>query len=203
MWGAFENHDQYVDNCHKNHLYWGVSRFSPKAGKDYVFSNYQFLQVEDFTDDEIAELCKPTVDFLEQAIGSNPDITKLYLLGEIANRPLEENENILDEISDPVTKALLLNDKLIEDPYIKNHIIASLNKKIRESYMGNLLLDGNYQTIIADPYAFCEHVFGMEIKGLLAENQHYSDYWNGKGIDTVAAMRAPLTWSSEVNILHL
>ena len=203
MWGAFKNQAHYVDNCHKNKLYWGVSRFSPEVEKDYVFSNYQFLQVEDFIDEEVEELCKPTVDFFEQAIGSNPDVTKLYLLGEIANKSCYDEDDILESISDPVTKALLLDDRLLEDPYIKNHIIASLNKKIRESYIGNLLLEGNYQTIIADPYAFCEHLFGMEIKGLLAENQHYSNYWNNRGVDTVAAMRAPLTWRSEVNILHL
>ena len=203
MWGAFRNHAHYVDNYRNNKLYWGVSRFSPKVDKDYVFSNYQFIQVEDFTDDEVAELCKPTVDFLEQAIGSNPDITKLYLMGKIVNRPCDENDNVLEQISDPVTKAILLDERLLEDPYVKNHVISSLNKKIKESYIGNLLLDGNYQMIISDPYAFCEHVFGMEVKGLLGNNEHYSAYWNEKDIDTVVAMRAPLTWSSEVNTLHL
>ena len=203
MWGAFKDHATYVDNCRENKLYWGVSRFSPRSDKDRVFSNYQFLQVEDFTDDEISELCQPTVNFLEQAIGSDVDITKLYLVGKFANRPICDNENILEQISDPVTKALLLDDKLLEDPYVKKHVISSLNKKIRESYIGNLLLEGNYQTIIADPYAFCEHVFGMEVCGLLGDGQHYSDYWNKKGVDTIVAMRAPLTWSSEVNILHL
>ena len=203
LWGAFKSHAEYVDNCRKNHLYWGVSRFSPREDKDYVFSNYQFLQVEDFTKEEIGELCKPTIDFLEQAIGSDPDITKLYLMGKLADKPYDSDDNIIERISDPITKALLLDDRLLEDPHIKNHIISLLDKRIKESYIGNLLLDGNYQTIIADPYAFCEHVFGMEIKGLLGENQHYSAYWNNRNIDTVAAMRAPLTWRSEVNILHL
>ena len=49
----------------------------------------------------------------------------------------------------------------------------------------------------------CEHIYGMEVKGLLNEFEHYSQYWNKKDVDTVVAMRAPLTWRSEVNILCL
>ena len=47
----------------------------------------------------------------------------------------------------------------------------------------------------------CEHIYGMEVKGLLNEFEHYSQYWNKKDVDTVVAMRAPLTWRSEVNTL--
>ncbi len=49
----------------------------------------------------------------------------------------------------------------------------------------------------------CEHIYGLEIKGLLNEFEHYSQYWNNRNVDTVVAMRAPLTWRSEVNTLHL
>ena len=43
----------------------------------------------------------------------------------------------------------------------------------------------------------------MEVSGLLVKDKHYSYYWLEKEVDTVAAMRAPLTWRSEVNILNL
>lgn len=203
MWNAFESHDKYVDQLKENGLSWGISRYSPKYDSDYIYTNYQFLQVEDFSPEDIQELCKPTLDFFRQAIGYDSDITKLYLLGKIANQPFDDSIDILDKISDPITKALLLRGDFIDDPYIRAHVISSLNKKIRDSYMGNLLLTGNYQTIIADPYAFCEHVFGMPVKGLLDKNVHYSKYWLNKNVDKVAALRAPLTWRSEINILNL
>jgi hypothetical protein len=203
MWNAFENHAQYVDNLRTNGLHWGVSRYAPKYDSDYIYTNYQFLQVEDFSEDDMKKICQPTIDFFGQAIGYDADITKLYLLGKVANQPFDESLNILEKISDPITKTLLLRSDFIDDPYIRAHIISSLNKKIRDSYIGNLLLDGNYQTIISDPYAFCEHIFDMPANGLLQINQHYANYWLKKNVVKVAALRAPLTWRSEINILNL
>ena len=57
--------------------------------------------------------------------------------------------------------------------------------------------------MISEPYSLCEHIYGLPIKGLLNEFEHYSQYWNKRNINTVVAMRAPLTWRSEVNTLHL
>ena len=56
--------------------------------------------------------------------------------------------------------------------------------------------------MLSDPYALCEHIYGLEIKGLLNEFEHYSQYWNERNVNKVAAMRAPLTWCSEVNLLN-
>ena len=77
-----------------------------------------------------------------------------------------------------------------------------LNAKIQESYIGKLLVDGNFQTMLSDPYALCEHIYGMEVNGLLKEKEHYSQYWNNRDVEKVVAMRAPLTWRSEANILN-
>ena len=98
---------------------------------------------------------------------------------------------------------MLLNNRLIADPYIQSRIVNSLNKRIEESYYGKLLIAGNYEIMVSDPYAFCEHMFGLEVKGLLKEKEHYSHYWNDRKIKQVAGMRAPLTWRSEVNLLNL
>jgi len=38
---------------------------------------------------------------------------------------------------------------------------------------------------------------------LLKEFEHYSYYWNKQYINKVVACRAPLTYTSEVNILNL
>ena len=55
--------------------------------------------------------------------------------------------------------------------------------------------------MIPDPYAMMEHAFGMEVKGLLQDGEHYSDYWNQRGASEAVGMRSPLTWRSEVNPL--
>lgn len=200
LWNAFSSCQQYVANCRQNGLIWGVSRYTPKEDNKFVFSNYQFLQAQDLQKDDIESLCDKTVAYFSNIVKDDINNTLLYLLGKLTS---EYDENILNKIGDPVAKALMLNNDLIHDPFIHNHIIRSINKKIKESYIGNLLLDGNYQIMISDPYAFMEHMFSLPVKGLLAKGEHYSHYWLSLNIDKVAAYRAPLTWRSEVNVLNL
>lgn len=200
LWNAFSSCQQYVANCKKNGLTWGVSRYTPKEDNHFVFSNYQFLQAQDLNSDKIKSLCNKTIKYFDNIIKSDINTTLLYLLGKVVSK---YDENILNKISDPVAKALILNNDLIEEPYIHNHLVRSINKKIRESYIGTLLLKGNYEIMISDPYAFMEHMFSLPVKGLLNKGEHYSHYWNEMNVDKVAAYRAPLTWRSEVNILNL
>lgn len=200
MWNAYDSIDEYKANCKKNNLTWGVSRVSPKQDFRYVFSNYQFLQAENLSDENIDSLCEKTANYFNNIISDNIDYTLLYLLGK---NSIDYDSDIISKIDDNITKSLILNNSIINDPYVRNHITKSLRKKIKESYIGNLLLDGNYQTMISDPYAFMEYMFGKPVNGLLSRGQHYSNYWNQFGVSKVVAMRAPLTWRSEVNTLEL
>ena len=192
---------EYKDSCKKNDMKWGISRFSPKKDSDYVFSNYQFVQNLNLNDEKIEKLCKKTLDYFYKTMGGGIDYALLYLLGDSARQGVKHD--LLKRIGDPTTKSLILNNQLIRDPYIKNHIINSLNKKIKESYIGNLILDGNYSTMISDPVALMQHVLGLPVVGLLNRNEHYSQYWVKRNVEKVVAMRAPLTWRSEVNILNM
>ena len=201
LWNAYNSCKDYVKACNKNGMLWGISRYAPKEENAHVFSNYQFLQVLDLDDDQIARLCEKTIEYFSGIIGKAPEYTLLYLLGKSASKSYDPD--LFGKIYDNITKAILLDNKLISDPYIQKYIVRSLNKRIKKSYIGNLLLDGNYQIMINDPYAFMEYMFGMEPVGLLKEGRHYSNYWNEKHVDVVAACRAPLTWRSEVNVLNL
>lgn len=187
---------------------WGVTKFTPKEDKTSVFTNYQFLQVLDLdTPEKIEELCKPTIEWLNKIISQDSDYALLYLLGGLCDKPLNEMElddfmNVFNSLEAPV-RALILNRDMLGDNYIKTKLARCLNTKINESYLGKLLVNGNFQFMISEPYSLCEHIYGLPIKGLLNEFEHYSQYWNDRNVDTVVAMRAPLTWRSEVNTLHL
>jgi hypothetical protein len=200
LWNAYNSTVDYIDNCRKNNLGWGITRVSPKQENNYTFLNYQFIQALNLNDQQIKFLCNQTLDYFSFILKNKIEYTLLYLLGKNSTSYSIE---ILSQVFDNVTKALILNNKLIEDPYIKNHILHSLNKKIKESYIGNLLVDGQYTMMVNDPYAFMEYIFGLPIDGLLKRNEHYNKYWIDKNVNKIAAMRAPLTYSSEVNILNL
>lgn len=208
LWKGYESWQDYLDCCEQNDGRWGVAKFSPKEDKTGVFTNYQFLQVLNLnTPEKIEAICKPTVEWLDKIISQDSDYSLLYLLGDLCNKPLdqmsaEEFTDIFNSL-DPVVQALILDRDMIGDTYIKTKLARYLNTKIQESYIGKLLVSGNFQTMIADPYALCEYIYGLPIKGLLEDHQHFSQYWNKRDVNTVVAMRAPLTWRSEANVLHL
>lgn len=208
LWKGYESWQDYLDCCKENDGRWGVAKFSPKEDKTAVFTNYQFLQVLNLdTQEKIEEICKPTVEWLDKIISQDSTYSLLYLLGDLCNRSLDEmnTEDFMDVFNslDPIVQALILNRDMIGDTYIKTKLARYLNTKIQESYIGKLLVSGNFQTMISDPYALCEYIYGLPIKGLLKDCEHFSQYWNKLKVDTVVAMRAPLTWRSEANVLHL
>jgi hypothetical protein len=201
LWDSYDSCNDYILRCKENNWNFGIAKYSPKEDACHVFSNYQFLQVLDLNDSQIESLCQKTVDYFEKTLGGDINYTLMYLLGKNINKSFDID--IFNKTADNITKALMLNNSLIEDPYVYSHILRSLNKRIKESYIGNLLLDGNYQIMISDPYAFMEHMFGLPVKGLLNRGHHYSNYWNKRGKTFLAACRAPLTWRSEINKLSL
>lgn len=201
LWKGFDNWEYYRDNMIKNGLSWGVTKFPPKFEKDFIRTNYQFIQVLNLNQDEIEGLCNPTIEWLQGVTGFDENYIKLYLLGKLAD--FEDVNDIWKNIQDPFIKALLVDSNVRKDKYIQNKIVQSIQKKIKESYIGKLIIDGNFQVMISDPYALCEHIFGMEVKGLLKRDEYYSKYWNDRNIDIVAGMRSPLTWRSEVNKMPL
>lgn len=201
LYNAYTSFQHYEHCLKKSQINWGVSKVTPKEDKNYIRTNYQFLQVLNLDNADIKELCNPTIEWLKGVSGEDIDKCKMYLLGKLAKE--KNTKKLWDSIQEDYLKAIILDPKLAEDTYIKNRIINSLNKKIKESYIGKLIIGGNFQTMFNDPYAFCEYVFDMPIKGLLREHEHYSYYWNCKGDKKVAALRSPLTWRSEVNELNL
>lgn len=204
LYNAYDSIEDYDRLCEENHFLWGVTKLTPKYDDNFFRSNYQFCQAIDLRNDkDVEELCQPTVDWLKGVANNDVNYTLLYLLGKLCDNPDTDFSNIMNMTSDNIAKALLLNPDMINEEYIKSTITYSINKKIRESYLGKLILDGNFSVMIPDMYAFMQHAFGMEVTGALKEFEHYSHFWNKRGKKDVIAMRSPLTWRSEVNKLNL
>jgi len=158
------------------------------------------LQVLDLSDEEIEELCKPTVEWFKELVGEDPEKMLIYLLGSLTNDTIDRD---IFYSLDYITQALILDRYISTDSYVRSRFLNSLNRKIYDSFLGKLIFEGNYQFLIADPYAMAEHIFGLPVHGLLNDGEHYSQFWNKREVDTVASCRPPLTYTSEVNILNL
>ncbi len=201
LWDSFPSIEVYKENCIKNNLRWGVSLHSPKKDKDILKMNYQFLQTLNLNNEDIEKICEKFVNWITGVNGGNIYYTILFLIGtDITD---DKIENYIDKSDNHWIKSLLVNPNLINDKYIKKKIYDLMKKKIQRGCLGDIILDGNFQTLVSDPYAMMQHVCGLQVTGLLGKREYYSNYWNQKGVKYVDSMRAPLTYRSEHLILTL
>lgn len=219
LWNAYESMEQYQNFCNKYDNHWGVSRVSPKNDDDYVTTNYQFLQALNMNQSDVEEICEITKDWLRGVSGLDRNYSMLFLMGNLASK-YDTPEKTYNAISDYTLKALAIEPDMINDPYIRQKLITAINKKIKESYLGKLLVRGCFSTMIPDPYAFMEWAFSegdiSKVHGLLKtlknvqeidnngelcivdeESEHYSRYWNNRNVSKAIGCRSPLTFRSE------
>jgi len=197
LWSAYKDTDDYADKCFENHLGFAIAKVNPKKDNSHSRTSYQFLQVLKLTDVDIANLCEPTVSWFRNISGRSPEDMLLYATGENTFEPKDF------ERMDIAVKAILLDPSLSRDRYIQNKFIKTIEKKKKESYMGSILINANYQFMVGDPYYQACHIFKLDKQPLLKDGQHYSEYWIKNGILKVVAIRSPIVHHSEVNILNL
>lgn len=200
LWFAYKSFEEYEKKLAESGCSWGVARIAPYEEKSYMTTNYQFLQVLDMKQEDIEELCKPTIDFLKGVSKVDPKFMQLYLLGKRANDP--NPSNIWLQNQDCFLKCLFLYPEICNDRYINDKITKSIQKRMKEAMAGSVLVNGSFQLAACDPYALCEYVFGLEINGLLKKDEHYSGFWNRRQVETGISMRSPMTWVIEVNEVH-
>lgn len=197
LWNCYKSTDEYIKNCEKNGLGFGVSRVSPKTDRVRANSSYQFLQILDIkTQEQVEQICSPTVNWLKDVSGGDIFKSLLFMLGETSFE-----RGWFEKLS-PLIRALLLENELINDSYFTENLSRSLAKKKNDAKFGRLCFRGNYQFALADPYAQMSHVMGMEITPLLNDKEHYSEFWNSRGVSEVACVRSPVTHASEVDVLN-
>lgn len=201
LWNCYKGTEDYLENCHKNKLEWGVPQYAPRECKNILKMNYQFLQTLNLTENDIKELCRPFVEWINGVSYDNFEYMLLFLLG--MNNTAEGINNFIKSSDNYWLKALVLNPEMKNDKYIRSKIRKLIKKKIQKGCMGDIYVDGNFQTLVSDPYAYMQHVCGIEPTGLLGKDEFYSNYWNERGVTQVDGMRSPLTFRSEHVIMNL
>jgi len=197
MSGYYSSIEEHQTNSRGNNLNWYVTRTNPAVEKSNFFTSYQYLQVLK-NDVDIGNLTKDTIRYIEDVGGLHPDTSLIYFTGDNTREDMD-----FSRIDNHQLKLLALNKKTAQDPYVRKYIIRTLNRKIKESYTGKIMVEGHYSFMMADPYALAEHSMGLPVKGLLNEGQFSSQYWLERNIEKVVAGRSPLTWRSELCVLDI
>lgn len=201
LWDSYSSLEEYKYNSKKNNLNWGVSIYTPKQDKDILNLNYQFIQTLNLDKEKVEKLCEQTVEYFNGVSLENYWYTILFLMG--TNLDNEKLSNFLYNSNNNWLKSLVVDKNLIKDKYIREKIFENIKVKLDNACMGRILVDGNFQVIVPDSFAFMEHACGLEVKGLIPSGSFYSNYWNKKNVDKVDCMRSPLTYLSEHQVYDL
>lgn len=191
----YENWQQYMYYHQKfNHIF-GVARVTKKQNNIYTPMNYQYIQSNKFTEESIKQLADFSLDWIKKIMTGDKLYSMLFLLG--SHDEDDEYTSIEKNQDSSIAKALMYNDTILNDSYIRNKINLMLEKKVRQTKIGKLLVEGSYDFSIPDLYALCEHALGMEVHGLLGKRECWNKRWVDKGTNVVALMRSPLVDFSE------
>lgn len=192
LWDSYKSIDDYLRNCVENHYTFGVTKACPKELESERTLNYQFIQSYDLDDDQIEELIKPTMDEIHDILHGDRMKTILYLKG------IGLNEDNIKYIDDDFAKSLMIDERMIDDPYVQSSIYNMIKKQIDDAKVGVLKVHGNYSIICGDPYALCQSMFGLPVTGLLKAGEIYNKYWLDCGAEKLACFRAPMTTKENI-----
>jgi hypothetical protein len=200
LWDAYDNLEHYMSCCKENGFEFCVAKILPNKLENTRNMNYQFLQSYELSDEDIDKLIEPTVTTISGAIGSNNyDYGKMLLFlkgNKITEEDFEKEE--YDYI-----KALMINEKMMQDPFIKQKIHKMIKKRIDDSKKGVIQIKGNYSIISGDLYALCQYMFGEKVTGILKANEFYAKTWLNEGVNKIVAYRAPMTIHNNIKIMNL
>ena len=192
LWDSYSSLEDYLENCEENKYRFGVAKVAPEKLESQRALNYQFIQGISMSDEDIEELIAPTLNEIKDVLGGDPMKTILFAGGK------GFTENTFERLNGDIVKAMMACPALIDDPYIQGRIFRQISKRIDEAKIGVLNVHGNYSIISGDPYSLCQHIFGLEVTGLLRAGEIYNKYWLDAGAEQVVCFRAPMSCENNI-----
>lgn len=177
--------EHFITCCNENHYQFSVTKTTPHKLENARNANYQFLQTYDLSENELYELCKPTVDEIMGALGTDWRKAIVFLKGMFLN---EEN---IDTIDNDFMKAIMIDRQMLEDPFVIRKIHNMIKKRIEMAAKGSIKLSGNFAIVSGDLYSLAQSIFGLPVTGLLAAGQVYHKYWIDKRWKTLPCSVRP------------
>ena len=198
LWDSYSSWEEYFEQCEKNHYEFSITKTTPEELENVRDMNYQFLQSFQFTDDEINQLCDPTITEVKEVLGLDYRKSLAFLLG----CGMDEH-NILDAEIQPYIKALMICPDLINDNFVRKKIWYMIKTRVDRAKKGSIKINANFAMISGDPYALAQSMFHMQVTGLLGRGEVYHKYWIDHRSDEIVCFRAPMTCHNNIRKLRI
>lgn len=196
LWDCYKNCAEYLTNSISNHYSFGISKTAPEELESERNLNYQFIQSYDLADTDIDELIAPTLNEFHDVLVSDWRKAVLFLRGSGLTA------NNIARMEDDYIKALMIDHRIINDPFVRKTIYQMLRNRINEAKVGVLKVHGNYSIVTGDPFLLCQGIFGLRLTGLLSAGEIYNEYWYRAGVERLACFRAPMTSHSNIRLVR-
>lgn len=112
-------------------------------------------------------------------------------------------EDNLKSVTDGIGKAIMIDSRMMDDPYVKTQVYQAIKNRINEAKVGVLDVHGNYSIICGDPYALCQSMFGLPITGLMKAGEIYNKYWIDCGSENLVCFRAPMSTHENIRAVKV
>lgn len=195
LWDSYDSCDDYIQNSISNCYTFGIAKTCPKQLERERNLNYQFIQSYDLDDKDIEELIAPTMNEIKDVLHGDWRKTVLFLKGASLN------ETNIEFIDDDFIKAIMIDHRMIDDPFVQSTVYRLIRNRINEAKVGSLKVHGNYSIVSGDPFSLCQSFFGLKITGLLKPGEIYNKYWVDYGANQLACYRAPMTCHNNIRLV--
>lgn len=197
LWDSYESCDDYLRNCAEHKYSFSIAKVCPHTLESERNLNYQFIQSYSLSDEDIDELIAPTMNEIRDILYADYHKTVLFLKGSGLTR-----ENV-DDIEDDYAKALMVDKRMLHDPYVQSKVYQLIRNRINEAKVGVIKVHGNYSVVSGDPYSLCQSIFGMEVTGILKSGEIYNRYWVDHDAEQLACYRAPMTCHNNIRAVSV
>ena len=198
LWDCYDSIEDYLANCAENDYTFGITKVCPKELENERTLNYQFIQSYRLTDEQIDRLIMPTLNEIMDVLGGDYRKALLFLRGKHLN---DRNVEAVDDFS--YFNAIMVDPRVYDDPFVRHKIYEMISKRITEAKIGVIAVHGNYSIVGGDPYAFCQHIFGLPVTGLMKAGELYNKYWLDDGAEYVVGFRAPMSCHNNIRKMRV
>ena len=195
LWDSYESCDDYITKSIQNGYNFGIAKTCPKELENERCLNYQFIQSYELNDEDIDELIAPTMDEIKGVLSCDWRKSVLFLKG------MNLNEKTALGSDDDFIKAMMIDSRVLGDPFVQNNIYQLIKNRINEAKVGVLKVHGNYSIVSGDPYLLCESIFGLKPTGLLKAGEVFNKYWSDCGAKKLACFRAPMSCHNNIRLV--
>lgn len=195
LWDSYKSCDDYIRLSLENKYTFGITKACPRELENVRNLNYQFIQSYDLSPEDIDELIIPTIEEIYDVLNGDWRRASVFLKG------VGLCDKNISKIEDDYAKAIMIDQRVFEDPYVQNNIYQLIKNRINKAKVGVVKVHGNYSIVSGDPYLLCQSIFGLDKTGLLKSGEIYNKYWADDDAEKVACFRAPMTTHENIRVM--